>query len=309
MIRCCAYIFVVLTAISVQVNAEIRQWTDATGRYSLDAELVLFNDTSVVLKREDHEMVSIPVQDLSSRDREFLASQPARDMRDRAINGVQTWHLRNDTEISGRMVDYAQREITLVRRRGSFYVDDRRLDNLPDFYQQILPSIVAHFEALPSIDRPGLERWLIQQRGRPRTIHLEGVVLETENGDEYAVPFFLFPDADARLFQAGWSEWQRAQEQNDFTTLEDLAFLIQSLAAARAEDKQVLRQIATMQLKMQAVQAGLTSLWEVTLLPPPGSFARPIWVVVPGENSDAAAFNALQQNPGFVVGAIRRVSG
>lgn len=64
-----------------------------------------------------------------------------------------------------------------------------------------------------------------------------------------------------------------------------------------------------MQLNLQAVQAGLTSVWEVTLYPNRGNPNPPMWVTVFGRNSQDAANAALQQNPGFSVGPIRRVSG
>ena len=60
---------------------------------------------------------------------------------------------------------------------------------------------------------------------------------------------------------------------------------------------------------MQAVQAGLTSLWEVTLFPAGGRGGPPLWVVVPGRDSRQATAAALQQNPGFVAGPVRRVAG
>jgi hypothetical protein len=69
------------------------------------------------------------------------------------------------------------------------------------------------------------------------------------------------------------------------------------------------REIATMQLKMQAVQAGLTSLWEVTLYPAAGRTGPPIWVVMPARNSRDATAAALQSNPGYVAGPVRRVAG
>ena len=84
--------------------------------------------------------------------------------------------------------------------------------------------------------------------------------------------------------------------------------MLQSLAAARSRDAQVQREIAMMQLKLQAVDAGLTSLWEVTLHPAAGNGGPPLWVVVPGRDSRQATETALQQNPGFIVGPVRRVS-
>jgi hypothetical protein len=68
------------------------------------------------------------------------------------------------------------------------------------------------------------------------------------------------------------------------------------------------REIAMMQLQLQAVQADLTSLWEVTLFPVAGQGGPPLWVVVPGRDSRQATLAALEKNPGYVPGSVRRVS-
>ena len=43
-----------------------------------------------------------------------------------------------------------------------------------------------------------------------------------------------------------------------------------------------------MQLTMQTIQAGVTSLWEVTLYPAAGQGGPPLWVVVTGRDSNQA---------------------
>jgi hypothetical protein len=112
-----------------------------------------------------------------------------------------------------------------------------------------------------------------------------------------------------KVLKPGWEKWLAAHRSNDSSAQEDRAFLLQSLAAARFRDQQVQREIATLQLKLQAVQAGLTSLWEVTLYPAQGQGGPPLWVVMPGRDSRQATDAALQQNPGYVVGPVRRVAG
>jgi hypothetical protein len=206
-------------------------------------------------------------------------------------------------------VDFTHRDMTIQRRRGRIYVNDRVLENLPEFYQLLIPKIVANLENLRSSDRRALESWLIQQRGQPRTFRLEGVVFELESGDEYAVPFFMFSAEDLSVIQPGWDDWQAGHGGEDYDAQAERAFLLRSLAAARHRDKQVQREIAMMQLKLQAVQSGVTSLWEVTLFPAAGRGGPPQWVVVPGRDSRQATAAAMQQNPGFVAGPVRRVGG
>jgi hypothetical protein len=285
-----------------------RVWTDATGAFTMEAELIAFNDRSAVLQRADHELVAIPIQQLSEQDRKYLASDEGGKVASGWTDGQQTWTLRDGTKIVGRLVDYTSRDLTIQRRRRRIYVNDRAFDNLPEFYQQLVPAIVAHIEKLPRADRRGLQNWLTQQGGQPRSFKVDGVILETENGDEYGIPFFLFSDEDLAVLKAGWDESQAIHAGKDFAAQEDHAFWLQSLAAARSRDAQVQREIAMMQLKLQAVDAGLTSLWEVTLRPAAGNGGPPRWVVVPGRDSRQATQAALQQNPGFIVGPVRRVS-
>lgn len=252
-----------------------RLWTDSTGRYTLDAELVAFSNTAVVLKRADHELVAVPIDKLSDQDRRFLNSQDAGKCTNELSGGEQTWSLRDGSQLVGRIVDYASRDVTIQRRRGRIYVNDRVFENLPEFHQRIIPQIVAQFEGLQRADRRSLEDWLVRQRGAARTFHLNGVRLETQNGDEYAVPFALLSDADLKLIKPRWNDWLMAHRNNDYTALEDRAFLLSSLVAAHQHDQQVQREIALMQLKMQAVAAGVTSLWEVTLYPTAGQIGPP----------------------------------
>ncbi len=284
-------------------------WTDDSGRYTLEAELVTFNDRSVVLERADHEMVAIPREQLSQADREFLESKEAAEVARQSSDGAQTWTLRDGTKLVGQLVDYAHGDMTIQRRRGNVYVNDRRLANLPEFYQLLVPQIVAHVENLQQADGQSLEAWLVRQRGAPRTFHLDGVVFETSDGDEYTVPFFLFSDDDQRVMKSGWDEWLADDDNDRYDSLADHAFMLRTWAAARQHNEKVQHQIATMQLKLQAVEAGLTSLWEVTLFPAAGRGGRPQWVVVPGRDSRQATAAALEQHPGFVAGPVRRVAG
>ena len=298
-----------LVVLSASPLAVARTWTDSTGRYTLDADLVAIGDTMVVVKRADHELVEIPIDKLSSKDREFLKSKEASDLAEQLSKTQQTWTLRDGTKLTGQIVDFTSRDMTVHRRRGRIYVNDRVLENLPAFYQTLITQIVAQLENLQRSDRSSLEAWLIRQRGQARTFHLDGVLFETDNGDNYAVPITMFADDDAKLLQAGWDEWLAARRTDDFTSLDHQAFLLRSLAAARHHDRQVQHEIARMNLKLQAAQAGLTSLWEVTLHPAAGTTGRSQWVVVPGRDSRQATANALEQFPGYMVGPVRRVAG
>jgi hypothetical protein len=310
-----AIVAVVFFTLSAEFAAA-RVWTDATGQYRIEADLIAFNDNTVVLQRKgDQELGAIPIDKLSEADREFLKSKEASDVVSKLSGGVQTWTLRDGLKINGRIVSYARKDLTLQLRRGKIYVNDRMFENLPEMYQLMLPKIVAQFEQINKPDKSGLEAWLVRQKGLPRTFTIDGVVMEFENGDEYVIPFFFFSNDELKILQPGWEKWLAAHQGKKYDEQENESFLLQSAAAARRENEQLRRQIALMQLNMQqletlqAVEAGLTSLWEVTLYPAGGNAGTPLWVVTPGRNSAEATAQALAQNAGYVAAGARKVYG
>ncbi len=302
------------------VPADARTWKDVTGIYKIEAELIGFNDQMVILQRENKELGAIPITKLSAEDREYLKSKEAMETHDQNLGTMQTWTTVNGLKVIGRIVDYAQREVTIQRRRGKLYVNDQQYDNLPPVYQKMLLAVVQHFEDFTVTNKADLDRWVLGLKGQPKKYNLEGVIVELENGDEYGVPFFLFAENDRSLLEPGYSAWleEHGIAANDattpnapeYTSPNEHQLRLQSLAAAYHQDQQVNQQIAMMNLNLQAIQAGLTSAWEVTLYPGAGNPYPPRWVVTMGRNSEIATQMAIQQSPSYVwmPGPVRRVS-
>src|SRR3954447_1542342 len=288
--------------------ATARVWTDSTGKYSIEANLIAFNDSTVVLERPDHQLGQVPIDKLSQADRDYLKSKEAGDAAKKVSGASQTWTLRTGEKLVGRVVGFAQKQITVQRRRGNIYVNDRLLDNLPKIYQTMVPKIVAHDAKLVRDDRQALEDWLVSQKGLPQTFAVEGPEFELEGGDVYVIPFFFFSMGDQNLLKPGWQQWLAANSQKQYDLASNQEFLVQSLMAARQQDQQIQEQIAQMQIN-QAVLLGQTQLWEVTLYPGRGIAGSPQWVVVPGLNSAEAMRNALAKYPGYVSGTVRKVAG
>ncbi len=69
------------------------------------------------------------------------------------------------------------------------------------------------------------------------------------------------------------------------------------------------RALMRRQLELQAMQAGLTSLWEVQLYPGPGVSGFPRSEIVLGRDSRIAEIRALARNPGYVTGPVRKIAG
>ena len=290
----------------ISALADGRTWTDSTGDYRVEAELIGFNDATVVLKKENRQLVAVPIAKLSKDDRTYLASKEAAESTYPSADGMQIWTMASGLKVVGRVVGYGRKDVTIQRRHGQIYVNDRRFDNLPDVYQKMLPKLVAHFERTEINDKREFQSWVVALRGEPRTFTCEGVVLELANGDEYGVPFFFFCENDLKLLHPGWERWLAADK--DRAKQEQESFLLQSQAKAYQKDRATQQQIAIMQLQMQGYQAGAFDLWEVQLFPGPRVVSSPLWVVVPGRDSRSAAAEAVRLNPGFAAGAVSKVN-
>jgi SLA1 homology domain 1, SHD1 len=305
MARSCLLTFAFLVALAASA-AQARLWTDSTGQYKVEADLIAFSDKKIVLERtDDHQLVSLRPEELSQADRDYIQSKAGQDVVSALSKAPQTWTLADGSKIVGRVVKYGRRSLTIQREDGRIYVNDQLFDNLPEIYQRMIPKIVNFFEKINPVDRQGLEDWLVRQKGQPRTFACEGVLFELENGDRYGVPFFFFSEADQKVLKPGWERWVATED--DYPKQDESAFDLRSLAAAYQRDQQANQQIAKMQLQMQAVEAGVTSLWDVMLYPANGG-GQMLNVVVYGRDSREATNNALARNPGYTAGPVRRLN-
>ena len=65
---------VLLLTITVD-NATAREWSDSTGQFKIEAELVDVRDGTVRLRREDGTVISVEISRLGEADRRYLASR------------------------------------------------------------------------------------------------------------------------------------------------------------------------------------------------------------------------------------------
>lgn len=301
----------VITQILTLVAADLaaaRVWTDASGKYTIDADLIAFNNRNIVIERADHQLGELPIEKLSKADQEYLKSKEASETAKRIGEVRQTWTLRNGLKLLARVVGYAQKELKLERHDGNIYVNGKQFETLPSIYQQMIPKIVADMVHLKRDDRQALEDWLVTQKGHPQPLTVDGALMKFENGDEYVVPFAFFSSGDLALLRPGWDQWLAAHSKQQNEQQEYQSFMVQSLMAARQRDAQIQQQIAQMQINQQ-ILLGNTYLWEVTLYPGRGVVGRPQWVTVPAINSRIAINDALRQYPGYVAGPVRKVAG
>ena len=161
--------FVVILFIPSVANA--RLWTDSTGRYTIEADFVAFNDKSVIIERPTTNWARC--RSKNCRQPTAITSNPKKPakLRRKHRTRTQTWTMRSGLKVVGRVVGYARKQMTLQRRRGNIYVNDRLFGNLPKIYQAMIPKIAAHFEQLVRDDEQALEDWFVTQKGPTADVH------------------------------------------------------------------------------------------------------------------------------------------
>jgi hypothetical protein len=304
---------VVLALLCASSSDAARKWSDATGKYTVEGDLIGANDTTAIIQKSDKkkQLIALRISELSKADQEYLKSNEAADAATKSATGEQTWTMRNGLKVSARVVGYGRRDVTLQRRRSKVYVNDRVFDNLAGVQQKVVLRIVSHFENTSVETKEDLEEWILKLKGAPKTYTVDGVLLELENGDEYGVPFFLFSDEDLKVLEPGWQQWlaahqAREQAAESRAAKEREALLLQKQAEAYQRDRETERQLKQIELSLLAAEAGVTSIWEVELKPRGGGYSK--MVIVPGRNSDVASRAAVDKFPNHTVVGVARIS-
>ncbi|MEQ1829547.1 MAG: hypothetical protein ABL921_26530 [Pirellula sp.] len=296
--------------------AVAHDWTDSTGQFQVAGTLIAMDDKEIVLKldkpEKGRELLAFPLDQLSEKDKNYLASEEVTKLL-KDDGTKQSWSLRNGLTLFAKVVDYGRKDVTIQRRRAKVYVNDRPLDTLPEIYRRMIPRIVEHFEKVKFDDEKAFSDWVLKLKGAAKTFQCEGVLLELPNGEEYAVPFFAFAEKDFNALKPGWESWlatHRSAEIEKAEQQRQSSLYLQSQASAYQQQmaQAEMMQIARLQLQLTAVNTGAVDMWEVYLYPAPGVMAYPTSVVMFASNSEIARQMALQSNPGYVAGPIRKIS-
>jgi hypothetical protein len=286
-------------------QAHARKWTDSTGKYTVEADLVAADRLRAVLQNSEHRLISIDLDKLSKADQDYVKTELKQRQSKKNLNTDQVWTMKSGLKVRARVVAYGQREMLVQVHNGQLYVNDRRFDNLPEIYQKMVPKIIDHFESDDLQTEADFKAWVAGHEGATRRYQLNGVALELDNGDRYAVPFFFFSDKDLKVLQPGWERWAAAKEDAD---RERENFYLSAQAQAYQQDPAANQQVSQLQLGLLGTIAGVTSMWEVQLYPGPGVAAQPMSVIVFARDSRSAVVSALNGRPGYVAGPVRRLN-
>ncbi len=303
----------VVLALAFSQQLQARQWSDISGRYKVDADLIAINDDVVVLKTKDSRLIAVEISQLSKPDQEFLRSEEAGATKLDAKDKDHVWVLQGDLKVIGRVVGYFAGDLTVERRNARIFVDGTEDSQVPEQVMTMLPRIVEHYETAKIKDLPGLKEWLSKHGKLPHIYPVEGVRIALPSGEELKVPIFMFGSAERALLEPGLARWKALQKEK----LEDTdrsrydrreALMLSSAARAYQQDQAFKNQAQLMQLDLLAIDAGVTDLWEVLLLPP-NPYAYPFTVVVPARDSATAQAVAAQRYPAYTVDATRKLAG
>ncbi len=282
-----------------------RVWSDKSGRFQVEADMIAFSDSSVVLKRPSGELLGIAVGELSTSDQEYLRMKETAEKASKSASEMQIWTSKDGMKVRGRVLAYGRKDLIVQRKLGSVTFDGKRFGSIDPLHQKLLLKIVSHLEQQKLEDEKSLEAWARTIGGEPKKYRLEGVLLELETGDQIGVPFFLFASEELAILEPGWQRW--VEEKASDEQREHESFLMRSQAMAYQQDR-VQRQIEMVKLELLAAAAGIIGIWDVRLIPRPGLRGMPMRVMVPAANSEVARSVASARFPGYVVSGMRRAN-
>ncbi len=103
--------------------APARQWSDATGRFKVEADLIAINDDVVVLKSKDGRLIAVEIAQLSKQDQDFLRSEEAGATKLDAKDKDHVWRLQADLKVIGRIAGYFAEDLAVERRNAKLFVN------------------------------------------------------------------------------------------------------------------------------------------------------------------------------------------
>lgn len=295
-----------------------RIWTDVTGQFKVEADLVAADDSLVVLRTEKGNLLAIQIAQLSERDRQYLTSSETRELVKKldVEKKYPGFKLIEGTEVVGPVTGYDITPLVVYRKSGDVMVGETVYKKLVPIYKEIVPEIVGHFESAKLKSERDLEEWLEKSGPAPHSYQLETVSIQTVDQGTVKIPLFMFDPRDRYELDAGFARW-KALHEAEVAQAEKENHLRDELIRARvtsryrnnADVAAAVREsnFRMMQLNLLAADAGVTDIWEVSLVAP-FAYAQPISVMIAARDSRTAEAMALKQYSKFTVNYVRKAS-
>ena len=255
--------------------AEVRKWSDESGRFSVEAELLTSDKDFVVLEREkDGELIAVRKKELSAKDQAYISEnaeerdndeadvETDRDLASRNPKKYDsTWKMRDGEVVKGRLIGFGRQDLVIKRERGKIFINDRELEELPPAYGKIVPDVVSRVDNAEIETSEELEEHLAENGAGPFTYSVEGIQLDLATGGGITVPVSLLAVSEAKQVQPALERWQAANE-DDVSESERMEassrerLVLDSQERYRRRDQPRQSQLKMMELNLLAVQAG-----------------------------------------------------
>ncbi|MFO0975831.1 MAG: hypothetical protein U0996_05495 [Planctomycetaceae bacterium] len=290
-------------------TAEAREWSDATGAWKFEGDLFAASEHTVVVRRKTGELQAYMVNQLCEADQEFVKKHLEEAAKVEAPDEMQTWEGRDGFKFRGKVIGYGTNELKIKESRGKILINETPYEDTDQLLKFMLPKIVAQLDDKNVANEEDFKRWARKQR-KEKVLSVDGVMLRLEIGGRVAVPLFLFSSPQKEILEEGWAAWKHEATKEEEKQRQ--SFLAQAQAdalhQAQLQQQEMNQRIQMMQLEMLAVNAGVTRIWEVQLIPRPGVPARPMSVVVSANSSLDAVNQAAAKYPAFTTGMSRQIS-
>jgi hypothetical protein len=291
-----------------------RRWSDSSGKYTVEAELITVDKNLVVLERQDGELIALRRDELSDSDQKFLQKlDSAQEVSsERTVDSI--WELGNGDEIAGSLIGFGRQELIVKREGGKIWVNERRLEELPAAYRKILPNVVAAIDSKPITSVGELEEHLAEFGAGPFRYTVSGVQLDLKDWGTITIPLSLLTIDQAKEIQPLLDRWQAAQQEDvsDVDRQDTESFERLALESRQRHRERYLqryqtavqtRQFRLLELGLLAVNAGVTDVWAVAVYPINRyGYGRTVLVTAP--NSLVARRRVALKYPYWEIGAI-----
>ncbi len=308
--------FLFLLLISGSLSLAAREWSDSSGNFKVEADLVAFDGETVVLKAKTGRLLALKLADLSKSDLEYLKTPEVAAFENSAPvpEAPTEWSLQNGQVVRGAMAGIGIQKVLIFRRDAKTHISFDGKEITHPIYKTLLPEIVNQLASTSFKTLEELDRHLATLKPPSLAYALPSVTVSTDKGT-VCIPNFLFKKEEQKYIWAA-SERLRSLQDSELSSedreklLARENFLARSYGRGRNQAVNGPVEISQMQLDFlanAALVAARAEFWEVVIAPP-NAYMMPFTVLVPAANSGDAEAQVAARYPGYRLVGIGRAN-
>jgi len=295
---------------------QAREWSDNSGHFKVEADLIAFDGDTVVLRAKAGRLLALKLADLSKTDVEYLKTPEVAGFENSSpIPEAPTeWSLKNGQIVRGAITGIGIQQVVIFRRDSKVHISFDGKELTDPIYKVILPEIVNQVASTSFKTLEELDRHLAALKPPSVTYAVPAVTIATNKGNVGIPNFLLKKEEQNYLWTA--SERLRSLQESEITSeeREKIAspenFLARSYSRGRNQAVNTPVEISQIQLDFlsnAALVAARAEFWEV-VISPPNAYLMPFTVVVPAVNSADAGAQVAARFPQYQLVGISRAS-